>query len=67
MEVRGDISWCRRRIIGPIHELSSEEMPVSKKYSRDIENNKKCPWCWMLFSVEVFATPKIYQKRIVNK
>ncbi len=68
MEPNGDVSFCSREPIGNIHESSIEEILQSEEYLKDIEGYRKCPKCWMACFVEVLlATPKVYQKQIVNK
>lgn len=68
MEPNGDFSLCSRKPIGNIFQSSIEEILKSEEYYRDLEGYRKCPKCWMACFVEVLlATPKFYQKRIINK
>ena len=68
MEPNGDVSFCSRNPIGNIHNSSIEEILKSDEYYKDLAGYRACPKCWMACFVEVLlATPKPYQKLIVNR
>jgi MoaA/NifB/PqqE/SkfB family radical SAM enzyme len=67
LDPNGDLSLCSRVPLGNIKEKSLKEMLASEDYRKDIKSYRRCPGCWMACFVEVLlATPKFYQRMIVN-
>lgn len=67
LDPNGDLSLCSREPIGNIRDSSVVEMLKGKKYQDEIVNYTHCPGCWLACFVEMpLATPKFYQKRLVN-
>lgn len=68
LDPNGDLSLCSRIPIGNINRENLEEMLKGELYQKDLRKYTKCPGCWMACFIEVLlATPKFYQKRILNK
>ncbi len=67
MDPNGDLSLCSRTPLGNIMEQTLEDMLKSERYEKDIRSYRGCPGCWMACFIEVLlATPKFYQRMIVN-
>jgi len=67
LDPNGDLSLCSRTPLGNIKEQTLDEMLSGDKYRRDVASYRRCPGCWMACFVEVLlATPKFYQRMIVN-
>lgn len=68
VDPNGDVSLCSRVPIGNLYKSSIEDILKSDEYQKDLGRYRKCHKCWMACFVEILlATPKLYQKMIVNK
>ncbi len=68
VDPNGDLSLCSRKPLGNIKTASLAEMLSGERYERDLKAYLHCPGCWMACFVEILlATPKPYQKLIMNK
>ena len=64
----GNLSLCSRVPIGNIKDISIRDMLKGRRYQIEMNKYRNCPGCWMACFVEILlATPKFYQRSVMNK